>query len=147
MNPQNSCYTYFRIIGTFDPDEVVKELGIEPSRKQRAGEKRKNGTVYEDSFCEFSRCDAYDILVENQMMQTIEPFLNKLAELRRIKERYSVEFWLEVVPSIFPGEPAPCLAPSKEVIKFCCATDTSIDIDLYVNEVKNDSFTVGKATE
>lgn len=136
MGNQNSCYTYFRIIGVFDPDEISKELGLEPVEMQRAGDKRKNGTVYEYSCCTFSRCNMYDVLVEKQMMQTIAPFLDKISELQKIKEKYDVDYWLEIVPSIFPGEPTPCLAPSKEVIKFCYETDTNIDIDLYVNEVE-----------
>lgn len=41
-------------------------------------------------------------------------------------------FTLTVVPSVRFDEPAPCLAPSLEVMRFCCDTDTEMDIDLYV---------------
>ena len=30
MNIRNECYTYFRIVGDFDPDEISGILGLTP---------------------------------------------------------------------------------------------------------------------
>lgn len=41
-------------------------------------------------------------------------------------------FAIEIVPTIYPEESTPCLAPNRAVIEFCYLTQTAIDIDLYV---------------
>jgi len=72
------------------------------------------------------------------MLKTIEPLLSKIKELKEIKDKCSEVYYnLEIVPSIYAGEISPCLAPSKEVIKFCYETDTEIDICLYVYDSAN----------
>ena len=52
--------------------------------------------------------------------------------LNQIREENDVIFVLEIVPSIYVGDMNPCLAPSLDVIDFCHATRTEIDIDMYV---------------
>jgi len=72
------------------------------------------------------------------MLKTIEPLLSKVSELKEIKDKCKdIYYSLEIVPSIYAGEIDPCLAPSKEIIKFCYETDTGIDIDLYVYDSAN----------
>ena len=39
---------------------------------------------------------------------------------------------LEIVPEIYVGDTNPCLAPPLDVIDFCHATRTEIDIDMYI---------------
>lgn len=113
-------------------------MGLLPERQWRIGDKRKDGTVYDFALWEFGRCDAYDVLVENQMLHTIEQLLPKVELLQDIKRNYDVFYTLEIVPSIYAEEIAPCLAPSKQIMKFCCETDTEIDIDLYVYNATDD---------
>ena len=130
---QSSCYTYFMIRGNFDPDSITELLGLVPEKSWRIGDKRKNGTVYDFAMWQFGTCDAYDVYVENQMLKTITPLLSKISTLKEIKQRYDVEFTLEVVPTIKSSEGVPCVAPSMEVMQFCCETATKIDIDMYVD--------------
>ena len=130
---QSSCYTYFLIRGNFDPDSITELLGLVPEKSWRIGDKRKNGTVYDFAMWQYGTCDSYDVYVENQMLKTITPFLSKISALKEIKQKYDVEFTLEVVPTIKSSEGVPCVAPSMEVMQFCCDTDTKIDIDLYVD--------------
>lgn len=66
------------------------------------------------------------------MHTTIEPLLEKVDVPNRIRNEYSVSFYLEIVPSIYVGNQNPCLAPSPKVIDFCYATRTEIDIDMYI---------------
>ncbi len=131
---KNSCYTYFRISGDFDPDTVSHLLNLTPHHSHRIGDTRKDGkTKYDFSSWDFGMCDIYDIEVENQMLTTIQPLLEKTDVLNKIKQLYDVFFVLEVVPTVHRNESTPCLAPSLEIMKFCCETGTTIDIDLYVN--------------
>ncbi len=138
MKTKNSCYTYFAIKGDFDPDIVSKRLGLEPDNSWKKGELRKNGSKYDFSCWEYGRCDEYDVFTENQMRKTIAGLLDKVEELNNIRNDYDVSFVLEIVPSIYVGDTNPCLAPSLDIIDFCHATRTHIDIDYYLYEKDDD---------
>ncbi len=68
------------------------------------------------------------------MRATIAPLLDRVELLKKIREEYDVKFWLSVVPTVHVGESSPTLAPPLDVIDFCHATRTELDIDLYVSE-------------
>ena len=128
-----NCLTIMRV--NFDPRPIISELiGFSPEKSWKTGDKRKNGTIYDFSLWQFGTCEEYDIFVENQMLKTITPLLSKINILKKIKQKYDVEFYLEVVPTVTSPECTPCLAPSMEVIKFCYETDTRIDIDIYIDD-------------
>ena len=131
---ENSCYTYFRITGDFDPDIITIRLGLQPDRFWKIGDKRRNGTEYDFASWEIGRCEEYDVLTENQMHKTIAPLLDKMDLLNRIREEFDVSFTLEIVPTIYADNTNPCLAPSLKTIDFCHAIRTEIDIDLYMME-------------
>lgn len=132
MNTRNSCYTYFKIVGNFNPDNVSKLLNLTPERSWKIGDLRRNGTKYDFSLWEIGRCTEYDIEVENQMRKTIFLLQDKIPLLNQIRMENDVTFTLEIVPTIYVGDINPCLAPSLDVIDFCYATRTNIDIDMYV---------------
>ncbi|MDD6023941.1 MAG: DUF4279 domain-containing protein [Oscillospiraceae bacterium] len=129
---ENSCYTYFRIAGYFDPDVITEQLDLQPNEAWKIGDKRHDGTRHDASSWVFGYCDQYDVLVENQMHTTIQPLLDKVERLNEIREKFDVSFTLEIVPTVYAENTSPCLAPSMEVIDFCHLTKTQIDIDLYV---------------
>ena len=137
MNTQNSCYTYFKIVGDFDPDVITDLLGLVPERSHKIGDTRKNGTKYDFALWTVGKCDEYDPEVENQMRKTVSVLLDKIPLLRQIKETYDVEFYLEIVPEVYVDDINPCLAPSLDVIDFCHETRTKIDIDLYVSNTND----------
>lgn len=103
MSTRNSCNTYFKIVGNFNPDEVSELLNLTPEKTWKIGDLRRNGTMYDFALWEIGRCTEYD-----------------------------VNFVLEIVPTIYVGDTNPCLAPPLDVIDFCHATRTEIDIDMYV---------------
>lgn len=138
MSSKNSCYTYFAIKGDFDPDEITRILELIPTKQWRIGDLRRNGSTYDFALWEYGRCDEYDVITENQMLCTIEHLAPKINLLQEIKKNFDVNFWLEVVPSVYPGESTPCLAPNRAIIEFCYLTETDIDIDLYVYESEED---------
>lgn len=140
MPTRNRCYTYFKIVGDFNPDEVTAQLGLQPDECWKRGEPmlkghasmRREGLTYAFSAWTFGRCDEYDPYVEEQMRRTIAPLLDKVDLLNRIREENDVEFCLVIVPNIYAGDINPCLAPPLDVIDFCHATRTQIDIDMYI---------------
>ncbi len=125
------CYTYFRITGKFDPDTISEMLCLTPEKSWKIGDMRKNGTKYDFAGWNYGYCEDYDVIVDHQMRKTIASLLSKVDILKEIKQRYDVNFYLEVVPTLADPEEMPCLAPSLDVMKFCCDTQTEIDIDLY----------------
>lgn len=132
MDKRNSCYTYFAISGIFDPDKVSELLNLTPEKSWKIGDLRHDGTKFDFAFWEIGRCTEYDIFVENQMRKTISLLQDKIPLLSQIREENDVTLALEVVPEIYANSVTPCLAPSLDVIDFCHATRTQIDIDLYL---------------
>ena len=137
MNTRNSCYTYFKIVGNFNPDDVSALLNLTPEKSWKIGDVRRNGTKYEFAHWEIGRCAEYDVYVENQMRKTISMLLDKIAILNQIREENDVKFFLVIVPSIYVDDINPCLAPPLDVIDFCHATRTLIDIDMYLFNSEN----------
>ncbi len=131
---KNSCYTYFCIKGIFEPDIISNLLGLIPHETHKIGDIRKDKAAkYDYALWSFGICDTYDVEVDKQMLATIKPLQDKIDILKDIKKKYDVNFVLEVVPTVNSTETTPCLAPSLEVMKFCCDTETNIDIDLYID--------------
>ena len=58
--------------------------------------------------------------------------MSKVDLLNKIHSDYDVSFCLEIVPTVYCGDLSPCLAPPLDIIDFCHATRTKIDVDLYV---------------
>ena len=129
---KNECYTYFVIEGDFNPDTVTEILGLKPSKVRYIGQELRNGRKSDVALWEFGRCDKYDPLVTNQMEHTVRPLYDKIDVLNKIREIYCVKFCLSIVPTAYKGNSSPALAPSMEIIDFCHATRTEIDIDLYI---------------
>ena len=119
MNTRNSCYTYFKIVGNFNPDDVTELLNLTPEKTWKIGDLRRNGTKYDFALWEIGRCTEYDVEVENQMRKTIAVLQDKIPLLNQIRQEYDVSFCLEIVPTIYVGDTDPCLNPSLDVIDFC----------------------------
>ena len=137
MNTRNSCYTYFRIVGNFNPDDVSALLNLTPEESWKIGDLRRNGTKHEFAMWKIGKCAEYDVCVENQMRKTIYILLDKIATLNQIREENDVKFFLEIVPYIYVDDINPCLAPPLDVIDFCHATRTQIDIYMYLFNSEN----------
>ena len=116
---ENQCYTYFKMVGNFNPDVITKILGIQPEKSWKVGDIRRNGTKYDFSFWSIGQCDDYNIKIENQMRKTISILLDKIELLNQIKDENDVLFYLQIVPTIYVENATPCLAPSLDVIDFC----------------------------
>ena len=132
MKAKNSCYTYFTIIGNFDPLVITDLLQLSPEHTRRIGATRPNGSTCDTARWEIGRCERYDPIVSNQMEKTISVLLDKIDILNKIREKYNAKLYLSVVPCVYTDDVSPGLAPSLAVMDFCHATRTEIDVDLYV---------------
>lgn len=47
MKTKNSCYTYFKIVGEFDPQEISNILEVNAEKSWRIGDTRIDGSKYE----------------------------------------------------------------------------------------------------
>ena len=138
MNTRNSCYTYFRIVGDFNPDDVSERLNLTPEKSWKIGDLRRNGTRYDFASWEIGRCAEYDVQVENQMRKTLASLWDKVSLLNQIREENDVHFVLVIVPTMYVDDINPCLAPPLDVIDFCHATRTEIDLDMYIFNSENE---------
>ncbi|MBQ8209428.1 MAG: DUF4279 domain-containing protein [Clostridia bacterium] len=129
---KNECYTYFSINGNFNPDEISQKLGLHPYKSWKIGDKNKNGREYDFSAWCFGKSEVYNVIITEQMEETIAPLLDKIDLLNQIRKENDVNFCLRVVPFLSSYNDNPCLAPSLKVMDFCTATRTEIDIDLYI---------------
>ena len=68
---KNTCCTYFRVTGDFDPDLVTERLGLQPDIFWKIGDKRRNGTEYDFASWEIGHCEEYDVLTKNQSAKSI----------------------------------------------------------------------------
>ncbi len=128
---RTNCKTYFTITGNFNPDEITKILGLEPYEFWKIGDKRPDGSTFDFARWSFGRCNEYDVFVDNQVMRTIAPLLCKVDLLRDIREKMDVRFFIVIVAEVYRGDTTPALPGSLEIIDFCHATRTELDIDLY----------------
>ncbi len=76
----------------------------------------------------------YNVDVNNMLRVTLAPFFGKESEIKRISERYGVEFVLEIVAELEANspEPTPILSLDNDIIAFLHLSSTTHDLDLYV---------------
>ncbi|MDO5156139.1 MAG: DUF4279 domain-containing protein [Eubacteriales bacterium] len=130
----NRCYTYFRIVGKFNTDDISHILKLTPEKKWDIGDVRPKGSKYNFANWAIGYCKDYNIDTSVQMEKTISILMDKKEELKQIREKNDVEFFLQVVPTLCIDESTPALAPSMAVMDFCYETRTEIDIDLYLED-------------
>ena len=128
----DSCYTYFKIVGQFEVDEISKILGLEPCKSWKASDLRRDGKPFGFSLWKYGYNNDYNPYVSEMMEKTIKDLEDKIPQLLKIKEIFDVKFYLTVVPSVYSGTIHPALSPSIKVMEFCVKTMTKLDIDLYV---------------
>jgi len=93
MYMQNTCYTYFRIVGDFNPDYVSELLNLKPEKSWKIGDTRSDGTKYDFASWEIGRCNDYEIEVAKQMGKTISLLSDKIDLLNHIREENNVKFY------------------------------------------------------
>ncbi len=127
------CLTYFTIEGKFDPDQITTYLRTAPEQVRRIGDSRPNGEPAKTALWRFGSVSGTGTDIDMQMKETIRALIPKEGLLRQIKLQYNASLVLTVVPIVRYDEPAPALAPSLAVMRFCLETGTELVINLYVS--------------
>lgn len=115
---------------SFCPDEITKILKIEPFRVMAVGTPRPNGKGrYNFSAWYGCRQTEPDISRIEQAEKIAEELRPYTSELLGIKERYNVNFSIQ----IFPYSKSDCdvIGFTQKVIEFCYLTGTEIVVDMF----------------
>lgn len=129
---KNTLQTYFLISGDFDPAEATKALRLEPDQTWRAGDAAPDGRSYKFDGWKFGVQDDPNEDAEILMMRTLSDLMCRVDALNRFADEQDVRYWLRVNACVHPGEKEPEPAPTMDIMKFCCATWTEMDIRLHV---------------
>ena len=147
------CYSYFDIgsegdilnstgfvaanDSEFDPAHITDLLQIEPFVTRKKGEPRKGGGVF--TFSSWSACRQCSpaIDAQAQCLSIVGALRSKIPILRQIKQKYNVVYTIFIVAHIYNSQ-SPILYFDSEIVEFCDATGTIIEIDQYVFDSVSD---------
>jgi len=129
----NEGRVYFALYGKdFDPNEVTRLVGIEPTRAQRKGDPRPKHSIWKVStdHVEDEAIDIYEM--SSTLVARLRPFAERIAE---VKQQLGLEAVLEVVLRITTDDTksTPVIGFDTEVITFLNAVGAYIDVDTYRN--------------
>ena len=144
---KNEVEVYFSLKGDFDPDLISMKLDIEPTRKNKKGDKGQYSQRLNFSLWEFSSGKISDESVDIYEISSdlVENLSTKVKTINKIIDEYQLISTLQTVICLAPDEDAstPVLGFNLDVIKFLYQTKTAIDVDIYrtiVNEGKMTFF-------
>ena len=127
-------YVYFVIKGEFNSETITEKLGINPDFSWNIGDiRRDKQTKYDVSAWGIEYYAQEDTPLDGLCLNIVEKLKDKIDQLQSIKTQYDADFVLELVPYLsFDYEKSvPGITFCKEIIDFCSATETKIDIDIY----------------
>ena len=119
----HSCYSYFQIIGDFDPDELFSELGVSVKVIAKKGESLGHGnqpSVFSCADLERFEKTGADMDINDVIRKTLEHLLPHVERLAEWRESMGLQYFLRVgacVDSNFP-EAAPAMSLAPDVIEF-----------------------------
>ena len=129
----NEGEVYFSLYGTdFDPDEITRRLGLEPTSIKRQASPRPKHSSWNFSSGKMEN-DIIDIYkMSSAVVANLQPHAAKLSDIKR---QFNVEAVLQVVLWITTEETksTPAIGFEPEVIAFLSTVGASIDIDTYLN--------------
>jgi hypothetical protein len=129
----NEAEVYFVLYGDdFDPDEVTRLIGIEPTSTRRKGSPTPKHTSWKISSGKIENdvIDVYDM--SSALVSRLLPYVERIA---KVKQRFRLEAFLEVVLWITTDESKsmPAIGFEPRVISFLNTVGATIDIDTYRN--------------
>ncbi len=145
---QSETYVYFALYGTdsepnsdFDPDEVTKKLGINPTRAWRKGDKKTLSGIeykYAGWIWETNR-GTEPIWVDKLVTKVVDAFEYRIDAIVELKRELQLESILGIILYVDMNEEnsTPALGQDLRTIKFLYETQTYIDVDIYRYDSSN----------
>ncbi len=129
----NEAEVYFALFGTdFDPDEVTRLIGMEPTSSKKKAEPRPKHSIWKVSSgrVESDVIDVYQM--SSALISSLAPYAERIIGA---KQRLGCQAVLEVVLWITTDESksTPAIGFDHEVISFLHAVGATIDVDTYRN--------------
>jgi len=130
----NEGEVYFALFGDeFEPDEVTKIIGIEPTNTRRKGNPIPRCTSWEYStgMIEDEVVDVFEM--SSSLIATLAPHAEKII---KAKEMYGLRAVLEVILTVTSDDSksTPAIGFESDVITFLHKVGATIDIDTYRGE-------------
>lgn len=127
MEKKNECYTSFSVSMPIQlMENFIQELGVTEF------EKRNSKTVCDEVTLKIGKNKNYDVDISGMIFKTLTPLFGKEEILKNLKEKYNLNYYIEIVPSLYTKNITPAFFFNKNIIEFCYKTQTEIDIDLYL---------------
>lgn len=122
----------FSIIGdNFNPDEITKSLGIEPTECYIKGYDKNRYFKMKESSWSLSTGYIQTVYISDLFDELINKLTSKKDILLELKNKYNLMFKFFVVINIENGE-KPAIYLDKEVVSFANYLSAEFDFDLYI---------------
>ncbi len=141
MTKSNS-YVYFALTGEdFEPQEITRNLGVEPSEFWRKGEKGNYNPLLKYSCWKISTVKGKEYSeIDKLVNEIVELLFDKIDEINELKEKLKLNSVLEIVIDIDvnPDKSTPAFRHNLKTIEFLYKTKTETDVDIYrFNSLEN----------
>jgi hypothetical protein len=134
-NTLSKSYVYFALHGDdFDPNEVTRELGIEPTDSWKKGDKGQYIANQKYACWKWSTEKGKEaIFMDTLVNEVVEILKAKVGNINKLKEKYQLTSVLEIVMyiDVNPDESTPALGHDLKTIEFLYQTQTVTDVDIY----------------
>jgi|SRR5688500_4613043 len=128
-------YVYFALKGDdFDPNEITRQIGFEPTKSFRKGDKGEYISATKFSMWSFSTvAGKEDIYIDNLVEEIVNQLFDKIEIINMVKAQYELNSILQIVVWIDTNDESstPAIGHDLRTIEFLFRTGTVTDVDMY----------------
>ncbi len=132
---KGNSYVYFALKGdSFDPKEITRRIGIEPSDSKREGDVGEYNSSVKYSYWKVSTEKGKEYFeIDKLVNEVISALYDKIEIINEVKNQFQLESVLEIVLDIDinPEISTPAIGHDLKTIEFLFKTNTVTDIDIY----------------
>jgi hypothetical protein len=130
-----NTYVYFALKGDdFDPREITRQIGIDPTSSWRKGDQGKYNPMIKNSCWQLSTEKGKEYIeVDKLVNEIVTKLISKIDVINKIKHQFHLESVMEVVLDIDinPEVSTPAIGHDLQTIEFLYKTKTITDVDIY----------------
>ena len=143
------CYSFFEIRSNgyldfhegfiadkdsdFDPEYITDKLKVEPYETMKMGTARKSG-IGKYPFSSWRACFQTERSDATQCMSIVKALTPHISLLQEIYAELNVSFAIQLTAHLDTSDgevpTVPCFGFDKDVIEFCCLTNTEIGLEI-----------------